>query len=96
VIRPPSTIRITSRITYNVVYSDIINDDPSFEGLCDADTHTIFIRSNLTPRQKFSTFLHEVIHAISYHNPGPTITEKQTLKLEAGIDKVLRLNGYYD
>lgn len=35
-------------------------------GICDEFDHMILIKTGLTPKQRWATFLHELLHAIEY------------------------------
>lgn len=39
---------------------------PNILGLCDPATHTIWILQKQTPKERFKTFVHELIHALEY------------------------------
>lgn len=90
----PPRIRITSKVTYEVVYikefkdSDIMGETRHW-------SKQIVLGDNQTDKEKIETLIHELIHAISDEN-DLGITETQVHALEKGIIKLLTLNKFFD
>jgi hypothetical protein len=88
----PSHIRITAKRDYEVTYINNFKD-PIQLGECRWEPPQIVIKAGQCDKEMFSTVLHEVIHAISFEE-DINLTEKQVLKFEKGILRVLKLNGW--
>lgn len=89
----PSHVRITARRDYEVTYIDTFKNDPEQLGECRLEPPQIVIKTEQPPGEKFSTFIHETIHALDFEDKIG-LTEKQVLKLERGIFRMLKLNGW--
>ncbi len=87
----PSRIRITGRVSYEVLYSDVIKNDPHCMGMCDPNTRQIIIKNGMSEAKQIKTLVHELLHSIEFESKTP-IPHKVTYALEAGIYKVLKLN----
>jgi hypothetical protein len=61
--RFPSTLLIF-RTVYGVKFANDIEDD--LLGLCDKTTNMIYIRTGQSPKERFQTLIHEVIHAFEF------------------------------
>jgi Zn-dependent peptidase ImmA (M78 family) len=84
----PNSVRITPKVTYGVLWFAFENGN---RGETIFDPKEMRINLNITDSKKESTFMHEVIHAISHeHEIG--LTESQVLKLEKGLMRLIRLN----
>lgn len=92
----PSQVRITSKVTYEVVWCDNFPNDEHQVGECRPDTKQIVIKTGQSPTEAFKTFLHEVLHAISLETDGMNLTEKQVRLLEDGLFRVGKLNKVLD
>lgn len=90
-VKIPPSIRIKARVTYEVVYSDLIKDDPNCVGYCDPDTHQIILRNGLSETELAKCFIHEVLHALEFEY-GLPLPHRLVYKLEAAIFKFLVLN----
>lgn len=86
----PPRIRITSKVTYEVRWTDEFKD-PDQLGECCPSTKQIVIKTGLKKRKAFYVFLHEVLHAISLEHELE-LTEAQVEGLELGLDRLARLN----
>ena len=89
----PSHVRITSKVTYEIVWCDEFFKDAKQLGECWFEGKQIKINKNQSPTEAYATFLHEVAHALSFETPGLNLTEKQVQKLEKGLFRILKLNG---
>ncbi len=87
----PPKIRISGRVSYQVVFQDEIRGNPNLMGLAEPNERMIYIKIGMSERDTFKTLLHEVIHAIEFESETP-IPERITETLEEGIFKVLKLN----
>ena len=87
----PSHVRVTAKRTYEVVHIEEFKGQ--FLGECRFDPPQIVLKKGQTPKEEFSTFIHELCHAISEeYKVG--LTEKQVLALEKGLLNFLKLNGH--
>ncbi len=75
--------------TYKVRFKKYLGKDTC--GLCDASTKTISIKTGLEPKDRFATFLHELIHAIEFEHELP-IKHKLVYGLEIAIVEFLVAN----
>ncbi len=66
--------------------------DNSVMGMCEPNNRQIIIRKEQT--NKFSTLIHETIHAIDF-DYGIGLSENQVMKLEEGIMRVIKLNKLF-
>lgn len=86
----PSHARITSKRDYEVTFIDNFKDGKQV-GECRQEPSQIVVKRGQTPKEEYSTFLHECIHAADYeYEIG--LSEKQVLKLEKALLKYLLLN----
>lgn len=88
----PSHVRVTSKRDYEVTYIDEFKDVEQ-QGECRMDPPQIVIKAGDPIGEKFSTFIHETIHALDFEDKI-SLTETQVLKLERGIFRMLKLNGW--
>lgn len=59
----PATILVGSTV-WSVRFVREI--EQGYLGLCDSTTNTIYIKQGQSPKERLSTFLHEVLHAFEY------------------------------
>lgn len=90
----PVQIRITPKVVYEVVWVQEFPNDKEQMGETRRDDNLkqIVISESQPKSEVFKTFLHEVLHAIDLEHKIE-LTEKQVIKLENGIFKVLKLNN---
>lgn len=81
-------VRITSKVSYDVLSSTCIEPDL---GRCDPNTRQIIINPNQSDKEAELTFLHEIIHAVSFEYEIE-LTESQVVLLEKGLSKLFKLN----
>lgn len=87
----PSSVRITSKVTYEIVFIEAF-PDPKQVGECRLGEHKqIVIKSGQSPTETFLTCLHEISHSLS-DEYGIGLTESQVLKLERALFNILKLN----
>jgi hypothetical protein len=89
----PSHIRITAKRDYEVTYIDNFKDDPKQLGECRWQPPQIVIKQEQPAGEKVSTCIHECIHSLDFEL-DIKLTETQVLKLERGIFRMLKLNGW--
>ena len=92
-IKIPSKIKIRGRTYYQVVFQEIIRDDPACMGLAEPSERMIYLKIGMSQTDQVKTLIHEVIHAIEFEWNQP-IPHKITETLEEGIFKVLKLNRF--
>ena len=90
----PSSIRIKRNIKYDIVYQDLIKDDPTCLGLCDPNTRMIHLKNGQSEKETFKTFTHELIH-IGEFEYNIKISHKDVYKLENFIFNILKLNEFF-
>ena len=88
----PSKVRITSKVTYEVVFIDDFLDGKTL-GECRHETKQIVIKKGLSATETLKTLIHEITHALALENEF-TLTEQTVLHLESAIYRLLRLNGW--
>lgn len=89
----PTHIRITQKVTYEVVYVEDFKGEQYTYGECRPDQKQIVLNKNQPPTELFKTFLHETLHAISFETKDLALTEKQVMALEKGLFRLLKLNN---
>lgn len=89
----PNKIRITQKITYEIVYQDEIKSDPDCIGLCDPNTKHIYIKNGLSKTGRIKCLLHEICHAIFDENEIK-INHSEIYKIEESLFKFLKLNKF--
>lgn len=87
----PSKVRITSKVSYDVLFSSDLGED--ILGLCDPENKQITLKIDQTKTEMLKVYLHEVVHAMNFEFEIG-ITEAQTLKLETAVYKLLKLNKW--
>lgn len=88
----PNRVRITQKVSYEIVFIDNFTTSDSTLGECRFDTKQIVINQNQSNTEKLKTVLHEIVHAIALEN-NIALTETHVLGLEDGIWRFLKLNG---
>ena len=82
----PQRISI-NKVEYTIVFVDQIEGSDTL-GLCDFERKVIFLKNKQSPKERFLTFIHEVLHAIEYEfNAG--VEHELVYKLEVGIAETL-------
>lgn len=89
----PAKIKIRGRVFYQVVWSEVIKDNPDTMGLAEPNERTIYLKLGMSESETMKTLLHELIHAIEFEWDQP-IPHKITYTLEEGIWKILKLNKW--
>ena len=87
----PSSIRITSKTAYEIVYVDEFKDGNTL-GEMRPSLKQIALLNGQSNTELTKTFIHEVLHAISDENEI-SLTERQVLKLEDALYRFFRLNN---
>jgi hypothetical protein len=88
----PNSVRITPKVTYEVLFSDEISSGPDIMGEMRPVEKQIIIKNGQSNTELVKTFIHELIHALSDEN-DVGMTETQVRKMETAVYKFLRLNG---
>lgn len=89
----PNRIRITSKVSYDIVYADIVDNDDSVRGICYSDKKMIVLWTGLKGAKQIETLIHEVIHAIEFEYKI-NIPHAVVYALEKAVLKFLKLNGW--
>lgn len=86
----PNVIRITNKVSYELLFIDEFPDGKTF-GECRFNTKQIIINKNQSNTEMLKTVIHETIHAIALEN-DINLTESHVVGLEKGLFRVLKLN----
>ena len=88
----PSTTRITSKVSYEVVFIDNFPDEKQV-GECRQNPSQIVIKNGESDTETWATYIHEVLHALSFeYGEKNPLTETQVLWLEKAVKNFIRLN----
>lgn len=87
----PSKVRITQKVSYEVLYVDEF-PDPRDVGECRPTEKQIVIKNGQSDTETYKTFLHELFHSFSFEYQGLNLTENQVQKLEEAFYRYQRLN----
>lgn len=88
----PSSVRVTSKVSYEILFIDEFSDGTTL-GECRPEPKQIVIKKGLSPTETIRVLIHEWLHMLSMEN-NFTLTERTTLDLEDAIYRFLRLNGW--
>lgn len=91
----PTSIRIKSKIKYEVVWTDLIGGNEKTLAECRYDSKQIVIKNGQSDTDKLKAFIHEVFHAIEFEYRIP-IPHKIIYLLEHAIFKIIKLNGWLE
>lgn len=86
----PSHVKTKSKRDYEVTFIDQFKDLKQL-GECRQDPPQIVIKTGQSSKEEYSTFIHEVLHALSF-DYDINLTESQVLKLEKALLNLLKLN----
>ncbi len=89
----PHRVRIKSKVAYDIVFADVIQNDWECLGLCDYDNKQIIIKSGQSNMQQMKTFFHELGHAVSWENEIE-LKHKDIYKLENALYNLIKLNKF--
>jgi hypothetical protein len=85
----PTKVQITSKIWYEVLLIKDFHGEDTY-GEARYYQKQLVLKSDLGPKIKTETYLHEVFHALSEeHNVG--LTEEQILHLESAFPYLIRV-----
>lgn len=88
----PSKVRITRNVSYEVLFIDQFTDEHQL-GEARYNEKQIVIKNGRPDTETFSTYLHEILHAMSFEYGDKTqLTETQVLWLEKATKNFLMLN----
>lgn len=91
----PSSIRLKSKVKYEVVWAEIIGDNENTLAECRYESRQILIKIGQSETDNWKAFIHEVIHALEFEYRIP-IPHKITYLLEEAVFKMIKLNGWLD
>lgn len=89
----PPKIRIKARISYEVVWQELIADDPDCLGLCDPQKRIIYLKLGMSDAETFKTYVHELLHAMSAEHEFE-LPHRTVYALEEAIFRISRLNRW--
>jgi hypothetical protein len=92
----PAKVRVKKDVSYEIVFIESFDNDENCLGMCRHESKQILIKLGQSPTETFKTFIHELLHAISFEYPKLNLTENQVLILEDAIFRLLRLNKVID
>jgi len=87
----PHRFKIKNRVSYEVLFSDLVKNDPDCLGHTCDDPKQIIFKSGQSKTSLEKTVIHEVMHAINWENEIE-LTHGQIYKLEEALHKFLKLN----
>ena len=91
----PSSIKVKKGITYEVVWADLIEDNPETLAMCRKDSRQIVIKNGQTESASWEAFIHEYLHMLEFEFKIP-IPHPLVYKLETAIFKTMKLNKWLD
>jgi len=91
----PHKIRIKSKVTYEIVWSDTIGESQKTLAECRYDSKQILIKSGQSEAENWKCFIHEVFHALEFEYRIP-IPHKIIYLLEEAVFKLVSLNGWLE
>lgn len=85
----PQTVQVSRKGKYEVLWTDLIKEDPNTMGETRFQPKQIVIKTAQSHKESVSTYLHELIHAVSEeYEVG--LTEAQVRKLEKAVYYMLK------
>jgi hypothetical protein len=93
-MRIPPKIRITNKISYEILWVKEFHDCPDTLGECRPTERQIVLKVDQSPEELCQTFIHEILHALCLENRKLKLKHKDIYALEAPLFKFLRLNKF--
>lgn len=93
--RIPHSVKVKRGVTYEVVWADLIQDNPNTLAECRPDLRQIVIKNGQSEEDNWDAFIHECLHVLEFEFKIP-IAHKLVYKLATAIFKVSKLNGWLD
>lgn len=90
----PSVIKIKKGVTYQVVWQDVVREDPDCMGHADGDAKIITLKSGMTEQDAWETLVHEILHIFTWEYVKIKIPHGLIYRLEKPILNVLTLNKW--
>ncbi len=90
----PSAIKIKKNVTYQIVWQDIVREDPNCMGHADGHAKIITLKTGISERESLETLVHEVLHIFTWEYLRLKIPHGLIYKLEKPIMTVLTLNKW--
>lgn len=87
--RIPNKVQVAHKTFFEVLWSPEIVGGEDCYGMCRFDPNQIVLLQGMTPKNATTTYLHEVIHAIS-DTHGIGLTEKQVRQIEKVLHYILK------
>lgn len=81
---------VVNGVNWRVIFVDQI-DGKDCLGLCDSETKTIQLIRKMSPKERLTTFIHEIAHAIEY-SYSFELKHDHIYKLAQGLTDVLIVN----
>ena len=91
----PTQIRLKSKVTYEIVWAEVIGDKEKTMAECRYDTKQIVIKSGQSEQENWKCLIHEILHALEFEYRIP-VPHKIIYLLEEAIYKLAKLNGWLD
>lgn len=92
-MRVPPKIKIKRGVAYEIVWQEIIKDDPECLGLCDPNTKQIHLKIGQSKTELAKTVIHETLHALAMEHEFD-LPHRTVYALESAIFKTLKLNKW--
>lgn len=87
--RIPHKVQVTSKVSYEILYTPKIVGGEDCLGVTHLDQKQIMLMSEQTPRNMVHTYIHEVVHAFS-EEYGVGLTETQVRAIEKALHYILK------
>lgn len=92
--RIPQTVQVSRKGKYEVLWTDLIREDHRTMGETRFSPNQIVLRNGQTYKEGVSTYLHELIHAVS-NEYDVGLTETQVMKLEKAVYYMLKQGNVF-
>lgn len=87
--RIPHLVQVTSKVSYEILYTPKIVDVVECLGTTRIDYKQIRLKNDQTPKSLVHTYIHEVVHAFS-EEYDIDLTEKQVRAIEKALYYILK------
>ena len=88
----PPYIKIKNKVVYEVVWLDGFKDSEVL-GECRFDSKQIALKTGISERETYKTFIHEVLHAVEFER-GVKLPHKAVYQLEDALFYILFHNDW--
>ncbi|NDD53353.1 hypothetical protein EBZ39_05685 [bacterium] len=93
-VKIPSRVRIKKGIHYEIVFQDVIRNDPDCLGFCDGDARIIYLKTGQSEKELLKSLIHEILHSLTFEYSNLKISHSAIYELEDPILRLLILNKW--